>query len=248
MTYLSRIRFNPHRAQARRLLGNPQAMHATVLGGLPTQPVRERVLWRLDADEPLRPQLLVLSESRPSWEHLVEQAGWPSSDNSDDPQVAVRDYRPFLKRLAIGQKYAFRLTANPTQSTKRPGALTEAQRHRAPDGKLSRSVRLGHRTVSSQVEWLTDRVERWGFSIPAASSSASVGEAVADLRVIGRARASFRRAGTPGAVVMQTVTYEGSLCITDPDVLRACMVRGIGPAKAYGCGLLTLAPLVEIKR
>lgn len=39
-----------------------------------------------------------------------------------------------------------------------------------------------------------------------------------------------------------TVTYSGTLAITDPDRLRHLLATGIGRAKAYGCGLLTLAP------
>jgi CRISPR system Cascade subunit CasE len=40
--------------------------------------------------------------------------------------------------------------------------------------------------------------------------------------------------------------FEGRLLITDPDALRAALVTGIGPAKGYGCGLLTLAPVRRV--
>jgi CRISPR system Cascade subunit CasE len=46
-------------------------------------------------------------------------------------------------------------------------------------------------------------------------------------------------------VVIQMVTYEGRLVVTAPDVLRERLLCGIGPAKAYGCGLLTLAPVTS---
>ena len=32
---------------------------------------------------------------------------------------------------------------------------------------------------------------------------------------------------------------------TDTDLLRTTLLSGLGPAKRYGCGLLTLAPLTE---
>lgn len=218
-------------------------MHATVLGAVPSQPVRERVLWRVDAHDPRRPALLVLTRSRPSWEHVNEQAGWRSLDDPADPSAAIRDYQPLLDRLSSGHQYAFRLSANPVQSTKRPEAPTPSQRSRAVDGVLSRSARVGHRSLSHQVAWLTARAERWGFEIPAASSSGSIGEEVADLRVVGRTRYSFRRSGSPGNVTLQVVTYEGRLLVADAEALRSAMMQGLGPAKAYGCGLLTLAPL-----
>ena len=241
--YLSRIYLNPARRRARKLLTDPQTMHAAVLAGLPTQPVEDRVLWRLDAPSPLRPALFVLTRTPPSWEHLVEQAGWPSADDPADPQVVVRDYQPLLDRLSVGDEYAFRLTANPVQSSKRPQVLTPAQKAHSDGVALSRSVRLGHRTVSTQLGWLTSRARRWGFEIPVASSSDAVGEPVPDLALTARARTSFSRRNTPGRVVMQVVTYEGRLRVAEPQLLRQAMVNGLGPAKAYGCGLMTLAAL-----
>jgi CRISPR system Cascade subunit CasE len=242
--YLSRIYLNPQRQQARKLLINPQLLHSAVMAGIITQPVQERVLWRVDADKPLRPSLFVLTQSRPSWEHITEQAGWPSTDDPDDPQVLVRDYRPLLDRLRTHDEFRFRLTANPTQTSKRPGTLTEAQRKRAENDVLSRPARLGHRTVSHQAGWLTARTQRWGFDIPASSASATVGETVTDMRIVSRHRLSFVRKGTAGQVVIQAVTYEGRLRVTDPDSLRRALTNGVGPAKAYGCGLLTLAPVL----
>lgn len=40
-----------------------------------------------------------------------------------------------------------------------------------------------------------------------------------------------------------TVTFDGRLEVTDPAALRRTLTQGIGKAKAYGCGLITLAPL-----
>jgi CRISPR system Cascade subunit CasE len=243
MAFLSRIYLNPARQHTRHLLTEPQKMHAAVLFGVPTQPVKERVLWRVDTDNPLRPAVLVLTQTPPSWEHLREQAGWPSSDDPTDPQVVVRDYQPFLERLSNGDEFAFRLTANPVQSSKRPATLTPAQKARSTDGALGRSARLGHRTVVSQTAWLTRRAPRLGFEIPLSSASDTVGQAVPDLVVTARVRVSFRRPNTPERVVIQVVTYEGHLRVTNADELRQAMLHGVGPAKAYGCGLLTLAPL-----
>lgn len=246
MAYLSRIWLNPLRRQTRRFLDEPQAMRATVLGGLPTQPVEERVLWRLDADPNggQRYGVIVLTRTRPSWEHLVEQAGWPGSDTPETPQAEVRQYEPLLSQLAPGQSYAFRLTANPTQSTRRPEAPTHRQKKRAHDGQLPRSTRLGHRTIQHQLTWLVDRAERWGVELPAAASAAAVGEPdVRDVRIVARQRRSFRRNQGGSPVTLQLVTYEGRLVVTDANMLRDRLLNGCGPAKAYGCGLLTLAPL-----
>lgn len=251
MPYLSRIWINPLRRDAQRLLRNPQAMRAAVLGGIPTQPVDERVLWRVDTDEPRRPSLLVLTQSKPSWEHLVEQAGWPSADQ---PQAHVRDYRPLLAQIAPERVFAFRLTANPAQSTKAPDKLTAAQ-EKTREREPRRSVVVGHRTVAHQLQWLLDRAASWGVRLPAARTDTPVidadgGDSPAgddpaaappDVRVIARQRVSFARKDG-GQVTFQQVTYEGHLVVEDPERLEQVLLSGVGKAKAYGCGLLTLAP------
>ncbi len=42
---------------------------------------------------------------------------------------------------------------------------------------------------------------------------------------------------------IQTVTYSGILTVIEAKLLVNKMIEGIGPAKAFGCGLLTLAKI-----
>lgn len=241
--YLSRVWINPRRSQSQRMLRNRQMLHAAVLAAIPRQPVTERVLWRLDTAQPFRPALFAVTQSCPSWEHLVEEAGWPGAAEPDDPQGLVREYQPFLDQLASGQQFAFRLTANPVRASRSPEQPTPAQRKRSAAGGPHRSALLGHRTVESQLRWLTDRAERWGFAMPSATSSDAMGEPVPDVRVTGRERVSFRRGRGEALVTLQVVTYEGRLEVHDPVALGNALLAGMGRAKAYGCGLMTLAPL-----
>ncbi|MCE7081877.1 type I-E CRISPR-associated protein Cas6/Cse3/CasE [Streptomyces sp. ST2-7A] len=46
----------------------------------------------------------------------------------------------------------------------------------------------------------------------------------------------------PGPVTMVTATFDGRLEVTDPDALRRTLTLGLGRGRAYGCGLMTLAP------
>lgn len=50
----------------------------------------------------------------------------------------------------------------------------------------------------------------------------------------------FRRQGRAGKLV--TVTFNGLLTIRDQDAFGEAMESGIGAAKSFGCGLLSLAP------
>ncbi|MEU1291999.1 type I-E CRISPR-associated protein Cas6/Cse3/CasE [Streptomyces sp. NPDC005840] len=248
MPYLSRIRINPLRAASRALLASPRAMHAVVQGGLPAPPDQHRTLWRLDADNPHRPLLFVLTTDKPDWTHLIEQAGWPDADGE---HYAIRDYTPLLRQLAPGRGFAFRLTANPVQNTNRPDKPTQRQQERLDAGDR-RSFRLGHRTATAQLNWFLTRTARWGFDIPAAphldTTRDTDGQPPREVRITTRQRRSFRKGDLTAKeahVVMHAVTFEGHLRVTDPNLLTERLLAGIGPTKAYGCGLLTLAPLPE---
>ncbi|MGP3947191.1 type I-E CRISPR-associated protein Cas6/Cse3/CasE [Streptomyces sp. 7N604] len=242
MTYLSRIRINPLRAGSRNLLANPRAMRGAVLGGIPDRPTDERTLWRLDTDNPRRPVLFVLSQSKPDWTHMVESSGWPDADGE---HAAVRDYTPLLARIALGREFAFRVTANPVQNTSTPVKPSGVQAERAARGER-RSYRIGHRTAAQQLTWFLQRTPRWGFEVPPAPVDTyddKAAEPARDLRLVARNRLSFRKNDAGKPVILHTATFEGRLRITDTSLLTDALLTGIGPAKAYGCGLLTLAPL-----
>lgn len=216
--FLSKVELNPMRREARKLLGNPQAMHAVVMAAC-SGPATDagRPLWRVDEDGD-QVVLYVTSPVEPSFDELLEKAGWPNQP------AQVAHYAPFLEKLSAGQEYAFRLTANPTH------VVTE-------DGQKKR---YGHVTVAHQQEWLLQRLDAIGFELRQ-SSLHTEGEPPPDLVLSHRLVRTFRRQGRP--VTLTMCTYQGTLRVTDPVALRSALSLGIGRAKAYGCGLLTLARL-----
>lgn len=219
--YLSHIRLNPARRGTRFLLASPQRIHAAVLHGFPDLPPGGRVLWRLDQPTRHELSLLVTSPTAPDFAHVIEQAGWPTKP---EETWRTRDYRPFLDRLDAGQRWAFRLRANPVRRTR--------------DDK-GRAVTLPHVTVAQQERWLIDRAESLGAAFPADAQ----GEPL--LTLTSRSTRSFqRRSAPPGQgreVTIASAQFDGLLEVTDPDRLRTALTEGIGRAKAYGCGLMTLA-------
>lgn len=238
MPYLSRVWINPLRTGAQRMLRNPQVLHAALLGGISRQPATERVLWRLELESDHRAGVLVLTESRPSWEHLVEQAGWPSAE---EPQAVTRSYDPLLDRVVAGAEFAFRLRANPVSSMRQPAKPSAAQQQALDSTPRARGVRVPHRTARHQLAWFSDRAERWGFAIP----GNSIG--LPEVRIVGRERVVFDKAAERGKrrVVIETATFEGRLRVLDAALARRSLLGGVGHAKAYGCGLITLAPIAE---
>jgi len=227
--YLTRFRINTGRVGARKLLASPQTLHAAVMSSFAEAPTHgddgPRVLWRLDRNSNADTHLCIVSPLRPDLTHLVEQAGWPTTGRWE-----TFDYAPFLKRLAKGDIWSFRLTANPVHSVRnRDGAPTKRTAHVAP---------------AHQQAWLLKQQDRAGFKVIEKSQDKQLapGLDTHDLRIHGRRQLRFskRQGGAPVTIV--TVTYDGRLEIIDPDAFRTTLTRGLGRAKAYGCGLMTLAP------
>lgn len=194
------------------MLASPQRMHAAVLAAFPESRQDGRILWRLD-DGRHDVVLYVVSPDKPDLTHLVETIGRPTYG------WQTRDYGSFLDRLAPGERWAFRLLANPVHNVK-------------PDDG-GRGKRVGHVTVAQQTGWFLRQAARYGFVVP----SGALDEP--DVAVRGRRTLRFDRRGR--TVTLSTAVFEGTLRVDDPVALRTALVEGIGPAKGYGCGLLTLA-------
>ncbi|MFB7296466.1 type I-E CRISPR-associated protein Cas6/Cse3/CasE [Streptomyces rubiginosohelvolus] len=249
--YLTRFRVNTGRSDARHLLGSPHRVHGAVNCSFPTPPSRDgsgpRVLWRVDRNGTSETLLYIVSPSRPDLTHLVEQAGWPASD---EPGWKTFAYADFLTALHPGDTWGFRLTANPVHNI----------RHQYV-GEGEPTKRAAHRTPRHQMRWLLERQEKSGFEIvqkPEDRRLLPVGDeyelVVRDqtplrfrrpLKEREKQAQTARRAGRSGGgdVQITKVTFDGRLRITDPDAFRRTLTQGLGKAKAYGCGLMTLAPL-----
>jgi len=89
------------------------------------------------------------------------------------------------------------------------------------DGK-----RFGLVGEAAQVRWLTRQGERHGFSLESAL-------------VVNSHYIKTRKAAA--VVSLLCVQYEGVLCVRDAERLRSALLAGIGPGKALGCGLLSVA-------
>lgn len=107
-----------------------------------------------------------------------------------------------------------------------------------------RGKRVGHVTVSQQTRWLLDRADRLGVRFPVVQGTEGEAEPEHAVAVVRRDRPEFRRRRSDGGtdrVTIDRVVFEGRLVVENADALRRAMTSGIGPGKAYGCGLLTLA-------
>lgn len=225
MTTLSRMYLNPQKRQARKLMSNPQAMHAAVRAAFPPDidETEARVLWRLDRRNHEH-TLYIVGPETPDAGHLVEQAGW----DTRPPQTA--DYSRLLSSLMVGQNWRFEIVANPVKNI---------AGERGTRGKV-----VPHVTPEQQLSWLAERSGVAGFRLRTLPNAEET--ALLDAAVIGRDNLSFFRNVEPsgkkrGRVSLRTARFRGHLEVTDVDKLRHTLTHGMGRARAYGCGLLTLA-------
>jgi CRISPR system Cascade subunit CasE len=132
---------------------------------------------------------------------------------------AVRTLDPLLDALRPGLPLRYRLTAN---ATRKLGHNTQA-------GKPLTVVPLYGPDAEA---WWTRKAEEAGLQLRV-------------VNVTGLDPASGRRTAGDGRrqnLRHARTRFDGTAVITDPDRLRAALTGGIGRAKSYGCGLLTIAP------
>lgn len=246
--YLSRLTLNPLRRETQRDLADCHNMHRRMLSAFPDLPnvqqARERfgVLYRV---EQAREHVTVLVQSReqPDWSRLPE--GYLRAPAQVKPLTALYEH------LQPSMELHFRLHANPTRRIGDRNTR-EAERWRGKRVNLTRE--------SDQFDWLRRKGDASGFTLltirahaaglpdlsAASSGNAAAIASIPDTRALPIAAGSAgRRAGT-GALTFGAVQFDGRLRITDIDRFRAALEQGIGSGKAYGFGLLSIAPIAPI--
>lgn len=135
-------------------------------------------------------------------------------------------------RLEEGDVFRFFLRANPTVARKG----RREPRHAALEGEefqRARGRRVAIVSDESRAQWLHRKADMHGFSI---LETAGGGQA---LRISNARTTSWARRGNMAR--HDGVDFEGLLRIRDPEELSRAVTQGIGSAKAFGFGLLSLA-------
>jgi CRISPR system Cascade subunit CasE len=215
--FLTKLTLNPRSSTVRRDLDDINDMHRTLMSAYPELPPRDNfrqthgVLWRLDT---LQGGLIqyVQSTTEPDWTRLAADYLVRSAE--------VRTLEPVLDSVQAGRKYAFRLVGNPTRCV-----------HNDSNPDIRRHVPLG---ADRHLDWLVGKGSQHGFVIPPAYGGAPDAACTAMPRLTGKR-------GKRVKVTIAPSRFDGHLVVTDPDAFKTALVTGIGRAKPYGCGLLTLA-------
>lgn len=120
------------------------------------------------------------------------------------------------------QRYSFQLRANPTKK------MRVGNKH---DGTRTKNgTRIPLRTLDELSNWLNRKGQAGGFIIEHDS-----------LQIFPNRKENFTKLGKQGTHCV--VDLQGILCIKDPDLFYETFTKGIGSAKAFGFGLLVIAPI-----
>jgi len=223
---LSRLHLDLADRAVRSALGDPQRMHQLVMAAFPAVGESARaklgVLHRVETDDHGSCMVYVQSRETPNWGQLPEAV----FDRQCADPSEVRDLDQDLSALRAGDLLAFRLLAN---VTRRIDTKTRE------DGVRRHGKRVPLHDQDARVAWLQRKATAAGFELVEGWSGQP------DLRVTDHAPVHGHRSdgGERRRITFEGVTFEGLLRVNDPTAFRSLVASGVGPARAYGFGLLS---------
>jgi len=237
MLYLSRLMLNLRQRDTQFELADCNQLHGRIMSAFPVVPMgisaREHfgVLYRLELlDDPTLARLLVQSNISPDWSTLPAGYLASVSDGRDNP--AVRSIEEEIGRVRPGMRLRFRLRANPTKRVSDRNSEQEVKWH----GK-----RIELRRPTDQIVWIERKASDSGFRL----LQVEVGDEVAipDMRISDGPKQHGRRSSAGQRLSFGVALFEGRLEVIDTARFVETLCAGIGSAKAYGFGLLSIATL-----
>jgi CRISPR system Cascade subunit CasE len=184
-------------------------------------------LFRIDPLPAGRAMILVQSALMPDWDYAFNNADYLLAE----PRWQVRQID---LDFTAGRMLRFRLAANPVKRLRKESI--------GPDGKPVNNSLIGKRVpvpTSELEQWLSHQSSNSGFEIehleaiqPGYIYFSKGRNAVQESEQNGKQEARLLH-----------VLYEGILKVTEPEMFAKALMSGIGPAKGFGFGLLSVTPV-----
>ncbi len=218
-------------------------------------------LFRIERDG--MPRILVQSVQRPNWEYAFQNAPYLLSRDSLQ-QPKVKEFDPVFESNQI---FRFRLLANvvksksevhpsgETRKTRKGLVISRRKRTEVlvhpdpmpdplPHDPTERAFLLNARWNPWR-EWLNGIGAKRGFRIIDEKKNPLLMETIHTFVTNPGPKGNKSSERRPINWRFNAGLFEGILVCTDPNRLRDAIINGIGPAKAFGFGLLSIASVRE---
>lgn len=189
-----------------------------------------QLIWNLFADNPERQRdFIYRNEAVNDWPTFYTVSRREPVDSAGIWEIMPKEYHP---QLQIGQRLGFTLCANPIRSRRDENG--KQQRHDVvmeEKFKLKKEEKisdLANIIQEAGFRWLEERAVSHGFSVLQKG-----------VRADGYQQQKLYKGKSNNPITFSTLDFNGILTVTEPDIfVEKCLFDGIGPAKAFGCGLM----------
>lgn len=248
--FLSRLQLDQSSRRVLSEVSHPYEMHRTLLRAFPPllQGAEKKasesfgLLFRVDAGDPRNPvKVIVQSRAEPDWSFLEGIGDYLACPTEGNP-YEHKDLAPTLQYIRNKQVLSFVLRANPTKRISKQD-----------DPMRGKRVELCRE--EEQVAWLVRKGvasaegQPGGFEIVSRATPGDENESRSNLcletRTEGKQRDCKRESGHGFEMTHLSVLFQGLLRVVDREAFVETLARGIGSGKAFGFGLLSIAPARE---
>lgn len=238
--YLSRLILNPRLRSVRSDLADCQAMHRRMMSAFPDKDAETGaraafgVLYRVENAHAGEIVVLVQSVGEPDWSRLPPGYLLGTRGPADNP--ACKRVADYYGTIEAGSVLLFRLRANATR---------KIDTRSDPDGRRRNGRRVELRDEAARIEWLRRKGVQGGFELLSVRAAPAVPNvrSVAEEKLVGHrpVQPAAGQAGDAARLTFGAVLFDGTLKVMDADLFRRTIETGVGPGKAYGLGLLSVA-------
>lgn len=207
----ARLLLNARSRQVLRDIANPYELHRSLMSAFPDGSTREKVSMLYRLEGDLAHSNGVL----PVLVQSAVPADWTSLTQRSQYllQIPVEQKQVELPSTLQGT-FRFKLCANPTLR------------------KSDSRKRVPLQSPQHLIEWMQKKGSQHGFSVDVAEL---IIRKVPPIEMFKTENSKRMR------IQIQPVEFSGWLTVTEPQAFLSAWQNGIGPAKAFGCGLLSIA-------
>lgn len=216
-----------------------------------------KLVWDVFSDGPDRKRdFLYRYEFINGWPTFYTVSAREPEDSKDFWEIHPKVYKP---NISQGERLAFKLRANPVQYDKKERTEAEIEVWLASRKVLGLKEKL-HTKKRIRHDVVMETKTRLNFKATPHNKRPNVAELIqeagfawfkgcekekgffvneTDVRVDGYNQQKFFKGKGTKPITINTIDFNGILTVTDPNTfIEESLYKGIGPAKAFGCGLM----------